>query len=300
MFVGDSAHWPLSRAVAETIMASIANMVTRSCIGGLDCQATEGARMSVKPQLLVDLTRPARRLIATSIYSAPAVGFDHAAAQRYELLHAKRTIEADFPGLLAEVDVASKNGDLWMSSADHFFSGDQKLFDAVIERIGDRRCLEVGCGPFGYLAPCRWLKTRVFIDPLIDEYRLAQLPLTGRTLFTADVETHSSSAETPIPTLFDAVDGLIVCRNAIDHCEDPLSVLANISAYAAPGCYFLFWADIWHLDGPDAGHRNITKSTSFMDAAMDGLGFRILRRSDQVRGSGECVEYGCVAVKKAA
>ena len=248
--------------------------------------------------MLVNFIRPARRLIAAC--SGPNAGFDHAAAQRYELSHARRAIEADFPKLLSRIDSASKSGSLWMSHDDQFFAGDQALFDAVVERARDRRCLEVGCGPFGYLAPCRWLKERVFIDPLIDEYRSAQLRVTGHTLFTPDVETHACSAETPIPTLFNAVDGLIVCRNAIDHCEDPFSVLANISAYAAPGCYFLFWTDIWHLDGPDAGHRNITKSAAFMDMAIHGLGFRILRPSDLVRPPGECIEYGCVAVKSPA
>jgi hypothetical protein len=254
--------------------------------------------MTVARKMLLDLTRPARRLVATSIYGAPSVGFDHAAAQRYELSHAKSTIEADFPNLLAQVDAASETGSLWMSPDDQFFAGDRALYTVVVERARDRRCLEVGCGPFGYLAPCRWLKDRVFIDPLIDEYRSAQLRVAGRTLFTTDVETHACSAETSIPTLINAVSGLIVCRNAIDHCEDPLSVLANISAYAQSGCYFLFWSDIWHLRGADAGHRNITKSRAFMDMAIDGLGVRILRPSDQIRAPEECIEYGCVAVKK--
>ena len=249
---------------------------------------------------LKNATRPARQWAAQSIYGVPAhATFDHTEAQRYELAHAKHAIETDFQKLLGEVDAASKSGSLWMSPDDQFFAGDRPLFNAVVERACDHRCLEVGCGPFGYLAPCGWLKDRVFIDPLIDEYRSAQLRATGRTLFTADVETHSCSAEIPIPKLVNAVDGFVVCRNAIDHCEDPLSVLANISAYAAPGCYFLFWTDIWHLDVLDAGHRNITKSRAFMDAAIDGLGFRILRTMEAIRPPGECIEYGCVAVKKA-
>jgi SAM-dependent methyltransferase len=250
-------------------------------------------------QMLKRATYPTRRFIAASLCSAPVARFDHAAAQRYELEHAERTIEADFPKLLAEVEAASKNGALWISAADQFFSGDQELYDTVVEHARGRQCLEVGCGPFGYLAPCRWLKRRIFIDPLIDEYRSAQLRLTGRTLFTADVKTHACPAELLIPSLVDAIDGLIVCRNAIDHCEDPLAVLANLSAYAAPGSYFLFWSDIWHLSAPDAGHRNITKSGAFMNMAIDGLGFRILRPAQAVRSPGECIEYGCVAVKRA-
>jgi hypothetical protein len=249
-------------------------------------------------QALKQATRPARQWVARSIYRSPSGGteFDHAAAQRYELSHAEHAIEADFPKLIADVDAASKKGGLWMSPQDQFFAGDVGLFNAVVEHARDRRSLEIGCGPFGYLAPCRWIKDRVFIDPLIDAYRAAQLRVAGRTLFT-DVETHSVSAETPISKLTNAVYGLIVCRNAIDHCEDPLLVLANISAYAAAGCYFLFWTDIWHLDGPDAGHRNITRSRAFMDMAIEGLGFRILRHSKEVRTPGECIEYGCVAHK---
>jgi hypothetical protein len=113
------------------------------------------------------------------------------------------------------------------------------------------------------------------------------------------VRTYALPGEETVPELVGAVDGCIVCRNALDHTDDPLMVLNNIADYAAPGCYFLFWTDLWHLAGLDEGHRNITKSIAVMDRLMDGLGFELLKRGATVRSEAEgYIEYGRLARKR--
>jgi len=103
-----------------------------------------------------------------------------------------------------------------------------------------------------------------------------------------------------IPELVGAVSGCIVCQNALDHCEDALAILDVLASYAAPGCYFLLWTDIWHLHGVDAGHRNITRSAHAMDCVLRGFGFDIMGETATVRPPGECIEYGRLARKRAA
>lgn len=220
-------------------------------------------------------------------------------AQWYELISAKGTINRSFADLLNHIDATKAAGGLWHGPDDAFFGGERALFDSFAEHVRDRRCLEIGSGPFGYLSPCYWIKKRIVIDPLIDRYREHQLATAGRTLWTPEIDTYALPAEQIVPELRGAIDGAVICQNALDHGEDPLAVLNAISEYAASGCYFLFWTDIWHIDGTDIGHRNITKSTGIMPKLMDGLGFDILRLGRTVRSpDAKAIEFGCLARKR--
>jgi hypothetical protein len=167
-----------------------------------------------------------------------------------------------------------------------------------VEHVRERTNLEIGSGPFGYLAPCYWMKRRIVIDPLIDKYRTYQLTHFGKTFWTAEIETHAVPAEQLVESLRGAVDGCIVSRNALDHMDDPLAALEAIGSYAASGCYLMLWSDIWHRDGGDIGHRNITKSPAALDKMLDGLGFAIVQNGANVRNSDECIEYSRLARKR--
>jgi len=228
------------------------------------------------------------------------IGFDHEDAQKYEFEHNRQTIKEHFPRVYADVEKEKAAGGLWQSANDQWFRGDVELFNSWAEHVRNRKCLEIGSGPFGHIAPCYWMKDRVIIEPLIDQYRNAQLELTGKTFFTADIKCYASPAEQIIPELIGKVDGFITCRNALDHCEDPMTILLNLADYAAPGCWFLLWTDIWHLAGLDAGHHNITKSQRAMDAYLTGLGFEILKKGEKIRDAAEYVEYGVIARKRQA
>lgn len=223
-------------------------------------------------------------------------GFTHADAQRFELKSAKQTIRDAYPALLAQWrEVKAQNG-LWQSADDHWFRGDGPLFAQFVSHVRTRKCLEIGSGPFGFLAPCWWIADRVVIDPLFHEYEKFEIELCGES-WLSGMRGLSVPAETAVEDLVGKIDGCIITRNCLDHCEDPLAVLDTISRYAAPGCWLLLWTDIWHLQGLDEGHHNITHSTSAMDALIAGLGFEVLQHSDNIRRNDEFLEYGCVARK---
>lgn len=233
------------------------------------------------------------------IFGARSRNFDHAAAQHFEWKNNRQEIRTSFANLYSRVENEIASGGLWHGANDDFFCGDNALFAQFVEHVRTRKCLEIGSGPFGYLLPARWIEDRAIIEPLAEKYRAEQLRLTGKTFFTDDVKVFASSAETVIPELVGLVEGAIICRNVLDHCDDPLSVFGNIAKYAAPGCYLLLWTDIWHVGGiDDDGHRNITRSPEVIDALLDGLGFNIIRPSARVRDPNEFIEYGRIAQKR--
>lgn len=220
-------------------------------------------------------------------------------AQWYELISAKGSINRSFAELIVALDTAKAAGNLWQGPNDLFFGGDEALFRGFVEHVRDRSCLEIGAGPYGYLSPCYWIKRRVVIDPLVDQYREHQMRSFGRTFWTPEIETHALPAEQIVPQLCGAIDGAIICQNSLDHGEDPLAVLNAISEYAAPGCFLLFWTDIWHIKGTDIGHRNITRSQEVMPKILSGLGFSIVRTSITHRKpNAHTIEYGCLARKR--
>jgi hypothetical protein len=244
--------------------------------------------------------RAARRLRNALTNGAPdgstTAGFDHGRAQLYEFESNRRDIAEHFPRLIAALDQEVAGGGVWYRPEHHWFGGDETFFANFIGHLRDRRSLEIGSGPFGFLAFAPWIKSRTIIDPLIDKYGAEQLRLFGRTFFE-DVETCNQTAEKRRPDLVGAIDGCIICQNALDHSEDPLAILFNLGQYAKPGCYLLFWSDIWHLGPPDEGHRNITRSREAMDTLFSGLGFEIVRRGAPIRNDNSTIEYGIVARK---
>lgn len=224
--------------------------------------------------------------------------WSHTTAQLYEFRSAAGTINRSFPELIAAVDRNNAAGGLWQSEHDAFFQGDAAAFAAFVDHVRHRQCLEIGSGPYGYLAPCSWIERRAVIDPLIDRYRAHQVRKFGRTLWTEAIETHAVPAETVVPGLVGRVDGAVICQNALDHTEDPFAVLNVIADYAAPGCYLLLWSDLWHAGGGDIGHRNITRCAAIMPRLLSGLGFDIVKPGRQVRDAGADLEFGCIARKR--
>lgn len=223
--------------------------------------------------------------------------FLHVAAQEYEAKSAARNIEKDFAVLYESWEQAKKEGSLWHYADNQWFLGNVELWDEFVNHVQNRRCLEIGSGPFGYLAPCYWIKDRIIIDPLIDFYRNEQLRVLGKTFFGDEIKTYNVPAEECLNELLGKIDGFIVCRNMLDHCEDPLKVLENISDYAVSGSYLLLWTDIFHLMGLDEGHRNITQSPRVFKMLLKGLGFALLQEGAKIRDPHEYIEFGILARK---
>jgi hypothetical protein len=231
-------------------------------------------------------------------YALGRIPFNHRLAQVYEHASSRRTMRASFARLYGDWEAAKAQGSLWNGAQDQWFCGNTALWETFVAHVRERTCVEIGSGPYGYLAPAYWISRRVVIDPLVDRYRAGQLRMLGKTFFTPDIETHAVAAEQVIGSLVGRVDGAIICRNALDHCDDPLKILDVMSGYAASGCYLLLWTDIWHIGGAPIGHRNITRSVDVMDKLLDGLGFDIVQPGATVRPPGAVVEYGRLARKR--
>lgn len=224
--------------------------------------------------------------------------FRHDRAQKYELKYALNLIRTDFPEVFKRWETARSQGCLWHGADDQWFHGNDELWNLFVDYVKNRKCLEIGSGPFGHLAPFPGIKDRVIIEPLVDEYRKCQLETLGSTFFSEDILTFATPAEELVGEIEGKIDGFIVCRNVLDHCEDPLTILYNISRYAVSGCYLLLWTDIWHLVPPDEGHHNITRSENVLDAILSGLGFDIIQEGRKIRDQAEFIEYGRLARKR--
>jgi hypothetical protein len=223
--------------------------------------------------------------------------FDHTKAQKYEIDHNAVTIRETFKDVYEAVDAEKRRDGLWQSAHDMWLQGDEALWSKISEQMRKGKCVEIGSGPYGYLAPCYWIKDRVIIDPLVDRYREVQLDVLGKTFFDEAVWALNITAETRVPELVGKVDGAIICQNALDHCEDPLAVMMRIHEYAMPGCYLLLSTDLWHHVGLDDGHQNITREEGIMDALIRGLGFEIVNHGAKFRDPKEYASYVVLARK---
>lgn len=150
--------------------------------------------------------------------------------------------------------------------------------------------LDVGCGSIPMLRyPCG-LGDRFVLDPLADDYKRIQTSVWGGSFFDGLFVISKPAEE----FLTIKVDGVIIFRNALDHADDPLRILYNLSQYALPGCYLLFWTDLWHNDEPDPGHKNITRCTEMMDIILVALGWEFQHTIPAQRDTNVSLEYGGV------
>jgi hypothetical protein len=218
--------------------------------------------------------------------------FDHVAAQKYELNHSRMWLKDNFKRLYPDItDKARQRAVV----SEEFFT-DRESWEKFISHIEGKTCLEIGSGPAGALTRWFWAGKRVIVDPLANQYKQLSLEMFGKSWFTDDMELVSAPAEDIIPALVGKVDGVIVCRNALDHCARPMDVLATFEKYAVPGCYLLLWSDLWHLHGHNEGHTNITQDVEAFKADIAKLGFRIdhsFKNTEQ-----ETLNYGCTAIKE--
>lgn len=179
-----------------------------------------------------------------------------------------------------------------------YFFRDFSSFQEFCRRIENKQCMEIGSGAVGDLTLMPWIKKRIVIDPLLDQYRELQLEKFGRTLFSEDIEAYSRKAELFIPHLEHAVDGAIFCINTLDHCQDPWLVIDNIARYAVQGCALLLWTDLWHVSGLNKEHRNITKDKGMLEGSLTQRGFQIQQSFSGTREDHSTIDYGCIAIKR--
>jgi len=224
--------------------------------------------------------------------------FDHKEAQSFELKWQKGYIKENFEKEYQELSDRKKEI-LHGYYYKHFIS-DNDLSDKFLNHAIDKKVIELGCGSFPQLKEAWNIPDRIVIDPLADEYHNFQMDLFNVSFFDG-LKIYSKNAEIVIPELLNSVDGFILCRNMLDHSENPYAILETISKYAIKGCYLCLWSDIWHYDGGNVGHKCITKDGNIIINFLDNLGFEFVDKTPKVR-SGETenyfIEFGGVFIKK--
>jgi hypothetical protein len=156
--------------------------------------------------------------------------------------------------------------------------------------------IEIGCGSYPDTNYLWSIKDRRVIDPLAERYKVFEEETFKKSFFEG-FKIYNQQAEDRIDELVGAVDGMIFCRNALDHTADPLSILENISDYAMSGCYLLLYTDLWHFSPTGDAHRCITKSVNVFDKLLKALGFRVVVYTKPHRES-NFIEYGAVLIKE--
>jgi hypothetical protein len=226
--------------------------------------------------------------------------FDHSRAQKYEIESSEEWLNENFLLVKERLIKSRANGKYLTGPGDailsEFFNNSITKWEEFALLIQEKTCLEVGPGPCGALCMWWWIKKAIFIDPLIFKYRDIQLRIFNDTFYTDEMKLFEKNAEILIPELVSKIDGAVICRNALDHCENPQAILHNISKYAISGCYLLLWTDLWHKYGHNEGHRNITKNKANFEADIIGLGFEILHSFENKNHY--TINYGCLAIKK--
>lgn len=222
-------------------------------------------------------------------------------AQDFEWQHSVAFMETDF--FKDVVDACTelcdtKRGKVLLGEVymKEFFNNESGRWQGFADWIDGRTCLEIGPNVAGVVCAWWWAGKRIVIEPLIDQIRDYQKTHFHRSLYTDDVICHSLPAEILIPDLVGSVDGAIICRNCIDHSPEWMFILNNISTYAVPGSFLLFWSDLYHNDHNHAGHYNITRDVEGFRRLLNNLGFDFLYEfSDEER---DTINFGCLARKR--
>ena len=136
--------------------------------------------------------------------------------------------------------------------------------------------MEIGSGPFGvYLSTMQHAKVRSLIEPLHKQYETLLKQYNLHNIFESIDNRFDVGADIYIPELKNSVDGIILCRNALDHTPNWSFVLSNISSYARSNCYLNIWTDIQHSLLQDEGHYNLTVNKDNFVRLVENLGFEI-------------------------
>jgi hypothetical protein len=247
--------------------------------------------------MLKRLISAARRRLGTE---AAASVKSWRAAQEYELEHAYGFMsETYFTELFAKYqagELSTAKGYFNELFVSEFFSNDVTLFRCFVDDIKGKACLDIGPCVFTPLVVWDGIGYAAAIEPLGSAVRDWQRQRYGKSVFD-DLDLRSVGADVFIPEFEGRFDGVIHCRNMLDHTPNWPFVLGNISAYAAPGCHLLFWTDIDHRGTADAGHFDICPDAAQLKRLIQRLGFEIKR--DFEDSNRPEINWGCVAVKRA-
>jgi hypothetical protein len=226
--------------------------------------------------------------------------FDFQAAQSYEFDYAKQWMEQQSPAIFNDIDEMRSAGIPKAHYSTLFFQDNNDIWEDFQGYVKDKNCLEISSGPCGIFPLWgHWITgKKTIIDPLILQYEAFLTEKFSRTWFLPEVQKLPLGAENFVEQLNDTIDGFILWRNGIDHFENWRDAIENMSRYAKPGCFLLFWGDLIHIDQVDQGHmQKVVDSIPEFEAILLQHGWEIQYRTPAQRDHKREIDYGCVAIK---
>jgi hypothetical protein len=221
-----------------------------------------------------------------------------AEAQKYELEHAYGFMqEPFFIDLFAQMnrgELQSSTGYLNELLLSEFFSNSRDDWRSFLESIQGKTCVDIGPCVFSPLPTWDGIGQAIAIEPLGEKIKEWQTKTFGSSIFDT-MTLKAVGADIFLPELAGKIDGVIYCRNMLDHTPNWPFVLANISAYAAPGCHLFLWTDIDHRGTADEGHFDICSAQTSIKRMVEQLGFSVRREFNDDRR--QELNWGCVATK---
>ena len=179
----------------------------------------------------------------------------------------------------------------------NFFTKKPELFAEFLLQTTGRARLEVGTSVCPLVNSFWWTSVNYVIEPLLDVIVPYQRELLGYTVFDETIN-YSVPGEVLVPELVGKVDGVVVCRNCLDHTPQWQDILRNISQYSVPGAWLLLWNDLHKPQEPDAGHYNITTDVDWWRDNIISLGYSIINEYTEPEHDVQGIlNYGCVAVR---
>ncbi|QWD91094.1 hypothetical protein [Polynucleobacter sp. MWH-Braz-FAM2G] len=220
-------------------------------------------------------------------------------SQDYELRATLEFMDSDFFRARAqEIHSGQRNASVGFFDdilLKEFFDGKETYFKEFIAHITNRACLDIGPCVATPLKSWDVTNEKFVIEPLFDTINNWQIENYGFSLYEG-IKCYPIPAENRIEELVGKIDGVIYCRNCIDHTPHWPFILSNISHYAKSGCKLMLWNDLFHGEGVDDGHYNITEAPENFSQLIEALGFHVVREfRDFNRLS---VNWGCFAEKK--
>jgi hypothetical protein len=211
-------------------------------------------------------------------------------SQDYELRHAIAYMNTD--EFRSVISSDTEYGKLMVRQ---FFDRDERLWEEFKTAVSGKTGIDIGPCIWSPLASWDFLSRRIAIEPLGEKTKAFQREQFGRSFFD-NLELLAHGADVFVPELDGKIDGIVYCRNMLDHTPKWPIVLANMSRYAAPGCMLLLWTDYNHHGAADEGHYEICEQAADLKRLVEQLGVEILREhADTERFE---ANWGCVAKKR--
>lgn len=180
-----------------------------------------------------------------------------------------------------------------------FHEGKEDWEKAWKSKVVGRTCVDVGCGCDGFVPFWKSAGKRILVDPLVEEYQKLILEESERMGCPGFSWFDGCEMIPRRATEVNLEGDVIVFRNALDHDDDPVSLLHAALRMGRKGARLYFWSELTHHERRNDGHHEVPLTATQIIDQVRNKGWKIIRRFKAVSGPGYQMgeELGFVADK---